>query len=64
MKNKPNRDREQFLKILKQRESPTPDELRDIARELDDHRLLVKIWLLEGTPHVFARSSTPLLLRP
>ena len=33
----------------------TPDfeQFRNLVNELDDHRIVAKAWLLEGTPHVF-----------
>jgi len=36
--------------------TPTPEQVKQLIAALDNHRVLAKIFLLEGIPHVFERS--------
>jgi hypothetical protein len=44
---------DKLLKLLAGQETPTPDELKQLILALDNHRVLAKVFLLEGTPYVF-----------
>jgi len=44
---------EKLLEILAGQKTPTADELKQLILSLDNHRVLAKVFLLEGTPFVF-----------
>ena len=44
---------DELLSTLGGDEIPTPDQFRSLVSELDEHRILAKVWLLENTPYVF-----------
>jgi len=48
------RDHEKLLDLLAGQKTPTPEEFRQLILALDNHRVLAKVFLLEGTPFVFA----------
>jgi len=50
----PNAD--QLLALLGGAGTPTSDEFRQLIQTLDNHRVLAKVFLLEGTPFVFEKS--------
>jgi hypothetical protein len=47
---------EDLLKLLGGKSDPTPDQLRDLICCIDSHKVLAKVFILEGVPHVFAQS--------
>lgn len=47
---------EQLLALLGSSATPTSDQLKQLIQTLDNHRVLAKVFLLEGTPFVFERS--------
>lgn len=53
-----NQNTEAMLKLLTtgSQKPPTADEFKQLILKLDNHRVLAKVFLLEGTPHVFANS--------
>lgn len=44
---------DKLLALLAGQKTPTPDELKQLILALDNHRVLAKVFLLEGTPFVF-----------
>lgn len=52
--NQPNH--EKLLALIAGAKTPTPDEFRQLVLALDNHRVLAKVFLLEGTPSVFQKS--------
>ena len=42
-----------LLALLAGQKTPSPDELKQLILALDNHRVLAKVFLLEGTPFVF-----------
>ncbi len=46
-----------LLDLLKGKATPGAEDFKRLVRSLDDHRILAKVFLLEGTPHVFQDSS-------
>jgi hypothetical protein len=44
---------DKLLALLAGQKTPTSDELRQLILALDNHRVLAKVFLLEGTPFVF-----------
>lgn len=44
---------DQLLSLLTGQKTPTSDELKQLILALDNHRVLAKVFLLEGTPYVF-----------
>lgn len=49
-------DHERLLKLLGGAKTPTADEFKELLVRLDSHRILAKVFLLEGTPFVFEQS--------
>ena len=49
-------DHSKLLGILSGDKIPKPEEFRDLIMALDNHRVLAKVFLLEGTPFVFESS--------
>jgi len=47
---------ERLLHALTGIKAPSADEFKELVLKLDHHQILAKVFLLEGTPHVFARS--------
>jgi hypothetical protein len=47
---------EKLLQLLGSDETPDAEEFRELIVRTDSHRVLAKVFLLEGTPHVFAKS--------
>lgn len=47
---------QQLLELLGSDKTPTAEEFRELIVRTDSHRVLAKVFLLEGTPHVFAKS--------
>lgn len=47
---------EKLLDLFKAEKIPTADEFKDLVVALDNHQLLAKVFLLEGTPFVFRDS--------
>jgi hypothetical protein len=47
---------ERLLGLLAGRKTPTPEQFRELVLALDNHRVLAKVFLLEGTPAVFKES--------
>lgn len=47
---------DQLLKILAGSETPSSEQFKELIQKLDNHRILAKVFLLEGTPFVFANS--------
>jgi len=45
-----------LLTLLGGDKTPTPEEFRELIIALDNHRVLAKVFLLEGTPFVFEKS--------
>src|SRR5580698_9062945 len=50
---KPQQSHEKLLALLTGKQTPTSVELRQLILALDNHRVLAKVFLLEGTPFVF-----------
>jgi len=44
---------DKLLALLAARKTPTSDELKQLILGLDDHRVLARAFLLEGTPFIF-----------
>jgi hypothetical protein len=44
---------EDLLTLLTGEKSPDPDRLKQLILAFDNHRVLAKLFLLEGTPYVF-----------
>jgi hypothetical protein len=44
---------DKLLSLLAGQKTPTPEELKQLILALDNHRVLAKVFLLEGTPFVF-----------
>ena len=44
---------DKLLGLLTGQKTPTAEELKSLILALDNHRVLAKVFLLEGTPHVF-----------
>jgi hypothetical protein len=55
-KSTPQNTHEKLLTLLAGQKTPTPDEFKALIMALDNHRVLAKVFLLEGTPAVFANS--------
>ncbi len=56
-KNQPEQSpHEKLLELLGGRKSPTFDEFKQLVATLESHRILAKVFLLEGTPTVFEAS--------
>lgn len=47
---------DELLKVLKGPGIPTPEQLKTLIKTLDNHRILAKVFILEGTPYVFKDS--------
>ena len=47
---------ERLLELLAGGKSPTADEFESLVLAVDSHNVLAKVFLLEGTPYVFASS--------
>lgn len=47
---------DQLLKPLGDSNLPTSDQFKELIQRLDNHRILAKVFLLEGTPFVFSKS--------
>jgi hypothetical protein len=45
-----------LLTILGGAKTPTPEEFKALILALDNHRVLAKVFVLEGTPYVFEKS--------
>jgi len=52
-KLKTQQSHDKLLALLTGKQTPTSDELRQLILALDNHRVLAKVFLLEGTPFVF-----------
>jgi hypothetical protein len=50
---KPQQGHEELLTLLTGKQTPTAEELKQLILALDNHRVLAKVFLLEGTPFVF-----------
>lgn len=50
---KTSQGHDQLLALLAGQKTPTSDEFRQLIQALDNHRVLAKVFLLEGTPFVF-----------
>ena len=46
----------QLLQALAGAKAPSPEEFKELVLKLDHHQVLAKVFLLEGTPHVFEKS--------
>jgi hypothetical protein len=44
---------DKLLALLAGQKTPTSEEFRQLILALDNHRVLAKVFLLEGTPFVF-----------
>jgi hypothetical protein len=44
---------ERLLALLAGQKTPTSEEFKQLILALDNHRVLAKVFLLEGTPFVF-----------
>lgn len=49
-------NQDDLLKLLSGRDTPTHDDFKELILKLDNHRILAKVFLLEGTPYVFKDS--------
>lgn len=49
-------DHDRLLKLLGGAKTPTAEEFKELVVRLDSHRILAKVFLLEGTPFVFEQS--------
>ncbi len=47
---------EKLLELLAGGKAPTPDEFKSLVLAVDSHNVLAKVFLLEGSPYVFASS--------
>jgi hypothetical protein len=47
---------EKLLTVLTGNKRPTAEEFKHLVLALDNHRVLAKVFLLEGTPYVFEKS--------
>ncbi len=47
---------EKLLELLAGGKAPAPDEFKSLVLAVDSHNVLAKVFLLEGTPYVFASS--------
>jgi len=47
---------EQLLKLLGGKDTPTPDQFKDLIIKIDSHAVLAKVFLLEGVPYVLRDS--------
>lgn len=47
---------DRLLKLLREANPPSPEDFKELVMRLDSHRILAKVFLLEGTPYVFAKS--------
>ncbi|HLA68945.1 MAG TPA: hypothetical protein VJN65_04505 [Bacteroidota bacterium] len=57
MKEKSNEaSHEKLLELLGGSRTPTSEEFKQLVINLDSHRVLTKVFLLEGTPFVFEKS--------
>lgn len=52
----PPGDHERLLTLLGGAKTPTAEEFKELVVRLDSHRILAKVFLLEGTPYVFEQS--------
>jgi hypothetical protein len=52
----PSTTTEQLLGLLGGSKTPSADEFKQLVQTLDNHRVLAKVFLLEGTPYVFEKS--------
>lgn len=50
-------DTEQLLKALDGENSPESEVFKELVTRIDSHQVLAKVFILEGTPYVFERSS-------
>lgn len=50
------KNHDELLKLIAGTKSPSPDEFKELVLRLDSHRILAKVFLLEGTPFVFEKS--------
>src|SRR5712691_6726218 len=49
-------DHENLLRLLGGKETPKPDDFRELVTRIDSHEVLSKVFLLEGVPYVFQKS--------
>lgn len=47
---------EKLLSLFKGDKLPSPEDFKELVLSLDNHQLLAKVFLLEGTPFVFEKS--------
>jgi hypothetical protein len=45
-----------LLELLGGGKTPTAEEFRTLVRSLDSHKVLAKVFILDGTPYVFEKS--------
>ncbi|MGN6515394.1 MAG: hypothetical protein ACTHLR_06095, partial [Rhizomicrobium sp.] len=50
-------ENERLLTLLAGTKTPNAEEFKELLMALDNHRILAKVFLLEGTPAVFEKSS-------
>jgi len=55
-KKTPDQLHEHLLELLGGTKTPTAEEFKQLIVSLDSHRILAKVFLLEGTPFVFEKS--------
>lgn len=49
-------DQADLLSLLGGDQTPNKDQFKELIEKLDNHRILAKVFLLEGTPYVFENS--------
>ncbi len=55
MPDDPNKT-QRLLEVLRKGTTPEPEQFKELILALDNHRVLAKVFLLEGTPFVFEKS--------
>ena len=53
VKSSGQQGQEKLLALLTGQKTPTSEEFKQLILALDNHRVLAKVFLLEGTPFVF-----------
>jgi hypothetical protein len=56
MTNETSSSHEDLLKLLGGKDTPTPDQFKDLVVKIDSHAVLAKVFLLEGVPYVLRDS--------
>jgi hypothetical protein len=49
-------EHDRLLGLLGGEKTPTAEEFKELVKAIDNHRILAKVFLLEGTPFVFEKS--------